>query len=101
MSTKIYKVITNVLCQDNFENSITVKVFTNENLAKQYYKGLVEEAKNNDQNSDDYTIDETETSFERYLDSRAIEDSLNIWIEEDEVYESLEKSNDMEKDYDI
>lgn len=101
MSTKIYKVITNILCQDDFENSITVKVFTNEDIAKQYYKDLVNSAKNRDFDLDDYVIDENETYFERYLDGREIEDSLNIWIEEDEICESLEKSNDMEKDYDM
>lgn len=101
MSIKIYKVITNILCQDDFENSITVKVFTNENLAKQYYKDLVDSAKNNDLELDDYVIDENDTSFERYLNGRAIEDSLNIWFEEDEICENLEKNNDMEKDYDM
>lgn len=101
MSTKIYKVIANVLCQDDFENSITVKVFTDEKLASQYYKELVKGAKDNELDLDDYTIDESETSFERYLTGRASEDSLSIWIDEDEICESLEKSNDMEKDYDM
>ena len=101
MSTKIYKVITKILCQDDFENTIRVKVFTDEKLASQYYKDLVDGAKDNDLNLDDYTIDEDETSFERYLTGYAAEDSLSIWIEEDEICETLEKSNDMEKDYDI
>lgn len=101
MSTKIYKVITNILCQDDFENTTRVKVFTDEKLASQYYKDLVEGAKDNDLDLDDYTIDEDETSFERYLTGYASEDSLSIWIEEDEICESLEKSNDMEKNYEM
>lgn len=101
MSTKIYKVITIVLCQDDFENTVTVKVFTDEKLAKDYYNELVDGAKDSDFDLEDYTIDEDETSFERYLTGYASEDSLSIYIEEDEICEELEKSNNMEKDYDI
>jgi len=101
LSTKIYKVITVVLCQDSFENTVTVKVFTDEKLAKDYYNELVDGAKDIDVDFEDYTIDEAETSFERYLTGYASEDSLSIYIEEDEICEELEKSNNMEKDYDI
>ena len=101
MSTKIYKVITNVLCQDDFENSIDVKVFTDKKLALNYFKELVDGAKNCDLDLEYYTVDESETYFERYLTGYAVEDSLSIWIDEDEICESLEKSNDMEKDYDM
>ena len=101
MSTKIYKVITIVLCQDDFENTVTVKVFTDEKLAKDYYNELVDGAKDSDFDLEDYTIDEDETSFERYLTGYASEDSLSIYIEEDEICEELEQSNNMEKDYDI
>lgn len=101
MSIKIYKVISNVLCQDDFENSINVKVFTDEKLASQYYKDLVDGAKDCDLDLEDYTVDEDETSYERHLTGRASEDCLSIWLEEDEICEDLEKSNDMEKDYDM
>ena len=101
MSTKIYKVITNILCQDDFENSIKVKVFTDDKLAFKYYKDLVDGAKDCDLDLEDYTVDEDDTSYERYLTGYASEDSLSIWIEEDEICEELEKSNDMEKEYDV
>ena len=103
MATKIYKVITNILCQDDFENTIRVKVFTDEQLASKYYSELVESAKEceSELDLDDYTIDESKTCYERYLTGYAAEDSLKIKLEEDVICEELEKSNDMEKDYDM
>lgn len=93
MSTKIYKVISRILCYDEHECTVNSAIFINKDLALEYYKDLVESAKRYALNLDNYTIDESETSFE---------DSIAIWIEEDEIYEELEKTNeDMEKNYEI
>ena len=101
MGTKIYKVISRILCYDNCECTVNSTVFTNKDLALEYYKDLVKSAKRYDLNLDDYTINESETSFESYLKNRAFEDSIYIWIEEDAICEELEKNKDMDKDYEI
>ena len=102
MSTKIYKVISRILCYYECKCTVNSAIFINKDLALEYYKDLVESAKRYDLDLDNYTIDESETSFEGYLNNRAFEDSIAIWIEEDEIYEELEKTNeDMEKSYEI
>ena len=45
---------------------------------------------------EDYCVDEKEDFYERYLDGRSMEDSVSIYLEEDESYdeiESLQKEN--------
>lgn len=103
MATKIYKVIINILCQDDFENTIRVKVFADKQLALQYYNELIESEKEyeTELNLDDYTIDKSENYYERYLTGYASEDCLTIQLQEDEICESLEKSNDTEKEYEM
>ena len=36
---------------------------------------------------EDYCIDETDSLYERYLDGRSAEDSIAVFIEEDETYD--------------
>jgi len=113
MGTKIYKVISHDVYLESGEDSIDVKVFTDEKLATKYYKKLVKKDKQNDFEPEDYTVDEDKTSYERYLTGRSSEDSISIYLQEDEICEELEKSNkknseknkekndDMEKDYEF
>ena len=51
----------------------------------------------------DYTIEETEDSYEIYLTSRAFEQSVSVWLEEDETRDEISKDLKMEKenDYEI
>jgi len=109
MGTKIYKVISHDVYLESGEDSIDVKVFTDEELATKYYKKLVKRDKQNDFEPEDYTVDEDKTSYERYLTGRSSEDSVFISLQEDEICEELEKSNkknnekknDVEKDYEF
>lgn len=101
MSTKIYKVISHYVYLDTGDNSIEVKVFIDEKLATEYYEKLVNEDKENDFEPEDYTVDEDKTSYERYLTGRSSEDSVSIYMQEDEICEEKEKNNDMEKDYEV
>ena len=36
-----------------------------------------------------YTIDEDEKSYERYLNGRAMEESISLYFEEDNTYDEL------------
>lgn len=101
MNTKIYKVITNLICLEDFENTTTVKVFYDRKLAMEYFEQLVQKDKQNDFENEDYNIDEEDCYYERYLKNRMIEDCVSIRIEDDEICEKLEKNNEMEKDYDM
>ncbi len=101
MATKIIKVFS--MCQSDLNCDVNVTVFTDPKLAKEYMQSLIKDAKKqeNDLDLDDYTIDEDDTSYERYLTGYSADDSISIWMENDEICEELEKTNDMEKDYDI
>lgn len=52
-------------------------------------------------------MEETDNSYERYLDGRAMEDSISIWLEEDKLYGELylqreqERQKEEEKDYEM
>ena len=50
-----------------------------------------------------YTIEETEDSYEIFLSGRAFEQSLSFWLEEDETRDEISKDLKMEKenDYEI
>lgn len=39
---------------------------------------------------EDYCVDEKEDFYERYLDGRSMEDSVSIYLEEDESYDEIE-----------
>ena len=84
-----------------------VKTFLNNDLALNYIKKKIKEIKNQVEDLDDYCVEETEDSYERYLNGRSMEDSVAIWLEEDEFYDELElleeKSiqQEEEKDYEM
>lgn len=101
MATKIYKVTVNILCVEDCENLITSKIFTDKELAMKYYRELIDEDKELEFNQEDYIIEEEECYYERYLEGYAAEDSISIWIEEDEICEELEKNIDTEKSYEM
>lgn len=103
MATKIYKVIKHIIYDEDYENIINVKVFTDEKLASMYYKQLIAHEKEYavELDLEDYTIDESENYYERYLTGFASQNSVTISLEEDEICEKLEKPYDMEKEYEI
>lgn len=104
---RIYRVIYSSIYLEEGENIINVKTFLNKDLALNYIKKKVEEIKNQVEDLDDYCVEETEDSYERYLNGRSMEDSVAIWLEEDEFYDELElleeKSiqQEEEKDYEM
>ena len=104
---RIYRVIYSSIYLEEGENIINVKTFLNKDLALNYIKKKIKEIKNQVEDLDDYCVEETEDSYERYLNGRSMEDSVAIWLEEDEFYEELElleeKSiqQEEEKDYEM
>lgn len=104
---RIYRVIYSSIYLEEGENIINVKTFLNKDLALNYIKKKIKEIKNQVEDLDDYCVEETEDSYERYLNGRSMEDSVAIWLEGDEFYDELElleeKSiqQEEEKDYEM
>ena len=86
---------------------MNVKSFLNKDLVLNSIKKKIREIKTLVADLDDYCVEETEDSYERYLNGRSMEDSVAIWLEEDEFYDELElleeKSiqQEEEKDYEM
>ena len=49
---------------------------------------------------DDYTIEETEDSYEIYLSHRAAEQGISVWFEEDNTFDEIQQNLDIEKNND-
>ena len=81
---KIYRVIYKSILMDEGEDLVEVKTFLDRNLALDYIK-------------------EDESSYERYLDGRSMEDSVSIWLEDDEkmLQEKQQAQKEKEKDYEM
>lgn len=106
---KIYKVIYSSIYLDEGENITTATIFLDKDLAIKYLKDRIKTLKDQmkELDSEDYCVNEDDTSYERYLDGRAIEDSVSIWLVEDETYDEkmlqeINKSqNEQDKDYEM
>lgn len=106
---KIYRIIFNSIDIDESDHTIRVTTFFDKDKAIKYYKELLSELKEQQEELDmeDYQVDENETSYERYLDGRAMEDSVSLWLEEDDTYDELElykkqeMQNEKDKDYEM
>ena len=106
---KIYRIIFSSVDIDEGDNTITITTFIDRKNAEAYLKEQIKTLKKQekDLDMDYYCVDEDETSYERYLDGRAIEDSVSIWLQEDETYDEkfLQKEQELqdkeEKDYEI
>lgn len=88
------------------EDYVETKIFIDKNLAYKYLKEKISELKNDYEQSEDYTIEEDDKSYSRYLNERYYEDSISIWIEEDETYDEKQKNlendkNEIEVDYEV
>lgn len=106
---KIYRIIFESVDIDESDNTIRVSTFFNRDNAVNYIKDKIKDLKDQEEELDmeDYCVDEDETSYERYLDGRAMEQSVSIWLEEDntldEIVMQTEKkvqNEEKEKDYD-
>lgn len=106
---KIYRVIFNSLDSDECDNTINITTFLNRDLAIKYIKDCIKSLKQQEQELDleDYCVEESENYYERYLDGRASEDSVTIWLEEDETYdekmlqEEQERQNEKDRAYEM
>ena len=72
-------------------------------MAEQYLKEKIEELKREEKslNKGKYITEETENCYERFLDDRVMEDSVSIYLEEDETYDEImlkEKAERLEKE---
>lgn len=103
---KIYRVVYNSLYLDGGENKIIITTFFNKENALRYYKERLNEIKKEEEEleMDDYCVDEDKTSYERYLDERSMEDSVGLWLEEDDTYDELvlqKQQSEKDKDYEM
>lgn len=100
---KVYNVIFKSIDTDEFDNTVTVTTFLNRDLAERYLQERIDELKKqlDELDKDKYSIDEDKDYFERYLTGREIEDSVSIWLEEDNTYDEMmlkERVNKEEKE---
>ena len=104
---KIYRVIYKSILMDEGEDLVEVKTFLDRNLALDYIKRQIMEIKKEVEDLEDYHVEEDESSYERYLDRRSMEDSVSIWLEDDETYdekmlqEKQQAQKEKEKDYEM
>lgn len=99
MNTKIYRVIFSSIDIDEADNTVRVTTFFDKDLARKYLKDRIMELKEQNEELDlDYKEQETEDFYERYLDGRSIENSISLWLEEDNVYTELELAEEKLKD---
>ena len=87
---KIYKVIYSSVYIEGGENTVDVKVFLKKDVALKFIKRQIKEIKKEVDDLEDYCVDEKEDFYERYLDGRSMEDSVSIYLEEDESYDEIE-----------
>lgn len=104
---KIYRVVYSSTYMESGEKLVTVKTFLNRDNALKYLKKEIIESKQDVEDLDDYSVEEDEISYERYLSGRSFEDSVSIRLEEDETYdekflqEEQTLKNEKDKDYEM
>lgn len=106
---KIYRIVFTSIDIDESDHTVRVTTFFDRENALRYYKEQLEDLKEQQEDLDmeDYCIDEDETSYERYLDGRAMEQSVSLWFEEDNTYDELviktqfKMQNEKDNDYEM
>lgn len=106
---KIYRVVFTSIDIDESDHTVRITTFFDREKALKYYRELLEELKEQQEelDMDDYCIDEDETSYERYLDGRYMEQSVSLWFEEDKTYDELviktqaKAQEEKDKDYEM
>ena len=101
---KIYRVIYSSICLDEGDTTINVTTFLNKELAEHYLQERIKDLKMQQEDLDGYCVEEDEHYYERYLEGRAIEDTVAIWLEDADTYDEIEKQSikdEKENDYDI
>lgn len=100
---KIYRVIFKSIDLDEADNTVIITTFQNRGLAEQYIKEKIDELKEQEEIlvKDDYTTEERINYYERYLNSRKMENSVSIYLEVDETYDEImlkERAERLEKE---
>lgn len=106
---KIYRIVFTSIDIDELDHTVRVTTFFDREKALRFYKEQLEDLKEQQEelDMDDYCIDEDETSYERYLDGRAMEQSVSLWLEEDNTYDELviktqaKMQNEKDNDYEM
>ncbi len=106
---QIYRVIFTSIDIDESDHTVIVTTFFNKDNALKYYREQLEALKEQQEELDmeSYSIDEGEKSYERYLNGRAMEESVSLWFEEDNTYDELvlqtqkKMQDEKEKEYEM
>lgn len=95
---KFYRVIYKSVYVEGGEDNVEVKTFLNRELAVNYLKRKIAHSKQDvgDYELKDYHVEESENSYERYLDGYASQDNVSIWLEEDDFYDEIELKEEQE-----
>ena len=99
---KIYRVVYESHDIDELDRTINISTFFNKENAKKYLQECKESIKQQNEEFDleDYTIEETDDSYEIYLSHRQVEQGISVWLEEGETCDEIEKNLNIEKDND-
>ena len=99
---KIYRVVYESHDIDEDDRTIHISTFFNKENAERYLQECIENIKKQNEEFDleDYTIEETDNSYEIYLSHRQIEQGIAVWIEEDNTLDEIQQNLDIEKDND-
>lgn len=88
---KIYRVVFTCINIEESEHTVKIATFFNKENALNYYNEQLKELKEEQEELDMeyYCIDENETSYERYLDERYMEQAISLSLEEENTYDEL------------
>ena len=98
---KIYRVIFESVDVEEAVHTLNINTFFDKKNALKYLERCIEDIKHQNEefyNIDDYTIEETEESYEIYLSGRRIEQCVSIWLEEDKTYDEIKKGIEKEEE---
>ncbi len=86
---KIYKVVYLSVYANTGDSCVIIKTFLNHDNALKYLKREIETLKKEFKDSTEYCIYEDDTSYERHLRGRAIEDCISVYLEDDDTYDEI------------
>lgn len=100
---KIYRVVLKSKYLPAGEDEVEITTFLNKELAEQYIKESIENLKREEEllGNDTYKKIERENYYERYLNANEMDNSVSIYLEEDETYDEImlkEKAERLEKE---
>lgn len=106
---KIYRVVFTSIDIDESDHTVRITTFFDRDKALKYYEEHLKDLKEqqNELDMEDYCVDEDETSYERYLDGRYMEQSVSLWFEEGKTYDELviktqaKAQEEKDKDYEM